>query len=264
MSPELEKYVNEHISPEPPELYDIDRQTNLRLVNGRMCSGHIQGRLLKMLATMIRPHRVLELGTFSGYSALCIAEGISDDARIDTIEVDDELEDFIRHNLSTSPHGHKVTLHIGDALKVMEQWHGPTFDLVFIDADKRRYADYLNASLPLVRTGGYIIADNTLWDGHVVAHEKHSQQTLGIMAFNDIVASHPLLETAMLPVRDGLTILRKPAPNPSAGEDYDLRKANDCRDNKRKQQNSRYNDKTMPRSMKSLMYNNLKQIPRLF
>lgn len=209
MNPELEKYVNDHISPEPPELYDIDRQTNLRLVNGRMCSGHIQGRLLKMLATMIRPMRVLELGTFSGYSALCIAEGTDDGARVDTIEVDDELEDFIRHNLSTSPYGHKVTLHIGDALNVVKQWNGPTFDLVFIDADKRRYVDYLNAVLPLVKDGGYIIADNTLWDGHVVAEEKHSAQTLGIMAFNDLVANHPQLEAAMIPVRDGLTIIRK-------------------------------------------------------
>lgn len=209
MSPELEKYVNDHISPEPPELYDIDRQTNLRLVNGRMCSGHIQGRLLKMLAAMICPKRVLELGTFSGYSALCLAEGVGNDASIDSIEVDDELEEFILRNLSTSPHGHKVRLHIGDAIEVMRQWTEPTFDLIFIDADKRRYVDYLNASLPLLRPGGYIIADNTLWDGHVVAAEKHSPQTVGIMAFNDLVSNHPQLETAMIPVRDGLTILRK-------------------------------------------------------
>ncbi|MBD5358081.1 MAG: O-methyltransferase [Bacteroides sp.] len=209
MTPALENYIHSHISSEPPELYNIDRQTNLRLVNGRMCSGHIQGRLLKMLTTMIRPKRVLELGTFSGYSALCIAEGIADDATIDTIEVDDELEEFILHNLALSPHGSKVHLHIGDALEVMKQWSGAVFDLVFIDADKRRYVDYLNAALPLLRKGGYIIADNTLWDGHVVADEKHSSQTLGIMAFNDLTAHHPDLETAMIPMRDGLTILRK-------------------------------------------------------
>lgn len=209
MTPQLETYINNHISPQPEELSDIDRRTNLRLVNGRMCSGHIQGRLLKMLATMIRPRRVLELGTFSGYSALCIAEGIGEDASVDTIEVDDELEDFIRHNLSTSPHGVKVRLHIGDALEVMSRWSGPVFDLVFIDADKRAYPGYLEAVLPLVCPGGYIIADNTLWDGHVVAREKHSAQTLGIMAFNDLVATHPQLEVAMIPMRDGLTILRK-------------------------------------------------------
>ncbi len=209
MSPELENYIQKHISPEPAPLHEIDRQTNLRLVNGRMCSGHIQGRLLKMLTSMIRPKRVLELGTFSGYSALCIAEGLDDDSTIDTIEVDDELEDFILTNLHTSPHGNKVRLHIGDALEIMKQWSGPVFDLIFIDADKRQYTDYLKASLPLLHDGGYIIADNTLWDGHVVADEKHSAQTLGIMAFNDYVATNPDLETAIIPMRDGLTILRR-------------------------------------------------------
>lgn len=209
MSPELENYISSHISPEPLELYNIDRQTNLRLINGRMCSGHIQGRLLKMITSMIRPNRVLELGTFSGYSALCMAEALDEGCGVDTIEVDDELEDFIRLNLALSPHGKKVRLHIGDALDVMKQWDQPVFDLIFIDADKRKYTDYLNASLPLLREGGYIIADNTLWDGHVVAEEKHSPQTLGIMAFNDLAAHHPQLEAAMIPMRDGLTILRK-------------------------------------------------------
>lgn len=209
---DIEKYLEAHISQEPPELREIDRQTNLRLVNGRMCSGHIQGRLLKMLTAMARPKRVLELGTFSGYSALCMAEALHDGASIDTIEVDDELEDFIRANLDSSPHGHKVTLHIGSALDIMRQWTSPTFDLIFIDADKRQYVDYLEDSLPLLREGGFIIADNTLWDGHVVANERHSPQTLGIMAFNDLVASHPHLETAIIPIRDGLTILRKKSP----------------------------------------------------
>lgn len=206
---DIDSYIEGHISQEPPELYEIDRQTNLRLVNGRMCSGHIQGRLLKMLVAMARPKRILELGTFSGYSALCMAEALDDDATIDTIEVDDELEDFIQTNLGSSLHGHKVTLHIGNALDIMSQWTSPTFDLIFIDADKRQYIDYLEASLPLLRDGGFILADNTLWDGHVVADEKHSPQTLGIMAFNDLVARHPQFETAIIPIRDGLTILRK-------------------------------------------------------
>lgn len=209
MNQELERYIGEHISREPSELYDIDRQTNLRLINGRMCSGHIQGRLLKMLTAMIRPRRVLELGTFSGYSALCIAEALEEGGVVDTIEVDDELEEFICRNLALSPHGRKVRLHIGDAREVIKGWGEEIFDLVFIDADKRHYADYLRVVLPLLRDGGFIIADNTLWDGHVVAHEKHSPQTLGIMAFNDLVAAHPGLEVAMIPIRDGLTILRK-------------------------------------------------------
>lgn len=205
----LESYIEGHISAEPQELYEIDRQTNLRLVNGRMCSGHIQGRLLKMLVAMAHPKRILELGTFSGYSALCMAEALEDDSTLDTVEVDDELEPFIRHNLSTSPHGRKVTLHIGNALDIMRQWTYPTFDLIFIDADKRQYVDYLKVCLPILNDGGFILADNTLWDGHVVANERHSSQTLGIMAFNDLVANHPQLETAIIPIRDGLTILRK-------------------------------------------------------
>lgn len=209
MTPELEEYVNRHISKEPEELYNIDRMTNLRLVNGRMCSGHIQGRLLKMLTGMVNPKRVLELGTFSGYSALCIAEGLQPGATIDTIEVDDELEDFIRGNLHSSPHGEKVRLHIGDAMKVMESFNAGEFDLIFIDADKRRYVDYFNCAITLLRTGGYIIADNTLWDGHVVERCRHSAQTQGIIDFNDLVATDPRVETAIIPLRDGLTILRK-------------------------------------------------------
>lgn len=209
MTPELDEYINSHISPEPKELYRIDRLTNLRLVNGRMCSGHIQGRMLKMLTSMAQPKRALELGTFSGYSALCIAEGMPEGGAIDTIEVDDELEDFIRENLASSPHGEKVRLHIGDALEMMQQWDNDEFDLIFIDADKRKYVDYFNRAIDLVKTGGYILADNTLWDGHVVETCRHSAQTQGIIDFNNLVANHPRVETAILPLRDGLTILRK-------------------------------------------------------
>ncbi len=209
MTPELDEYINSHISPEPKELYRIDRLTNLRLVNGRMCSGHIQGRMLKMLTSMAQSKRALELGTFSGYSALCIAEGMPEGGVIDTIEVDDELEDFIRENLASSPHGGKVHLHIGDAMTVMKQWNNDEFDLIFIDADKRKYVDYFNRAIDLVKTGGYILADNTLWDGHVVETCRHSAQTQGIIDFNNLVANHPRVETAILPLRDGLTILRK-------------------------------------------------------
>ena len=205
----LDEYIESHIDREPDYLYKIDRLTNLRLLNGRMCSGHLQGRLLKMLTSMIAPKRVLELGTFSGYSALCIAEALSDDARLDTIEVDDELEDFIRENLASSPHGHKVCLHIGDATEIMRQWTESEFDLIFIDADKRHYDDYYAAALPLLRPGGYIIADNTLWDGHVTEINPRSSQTLGIMRFNDMVASDPRVEKVIIPLRDGLTIIRK-------------------------------------------------------
>ncbi|MDE7109932.1 MAG: class I SAM-dependent methyltransferase, partial [Muribaculaceae bacterium] len=154
MQPGIDEYIHRHISPEPEYLRRIDRLTNLRLVNGRMCSGHTQGRLLKMLTAMIRPRHVLELGTFSGYSALCMAEALEEDASLDTVEVCDELEDFIRENLSSSPYGHKVRLHIGDALDVMRQWDDGHFDLIFIDADKREYREYYRLCLPLLKKGG--------------------------------------------------------------------------------------------------------------
>jgi len=209
MTQELEDYIETHIDREPDELYRIDRATNIHLLNGRMCSGHIQGRLLKMLVRMIRPERVLELGTFSGYSALCMAEGLTPGASVDTIEVDDELEDFIRRNLQSSPYGMKVTLHIGDALEIMKQWDCGHFDLIFIDADKRDYDRYYSAALELLRPEGFIIADNTLWDSHVVEAGKHSPQTDGILRFNDIVATDRRVEKVIVPLRDGLTIIRK-------------------------------------------------------
>lgn len=208
MDPELEEYIEHHISKAPEYLREIDRDTNLHYLNGRMCSGHIQGRLLKMLTSMINPKRVLEIGTFTGYSALCMAEALGDDAEVDTIEVDDELERPILENLQKSPHGHKVRLHIGDALEVMQNFPANYFDMALIDADKRRYSDYLQALLRIMKPGGYILADNTLWDGHVTEKIPHSSQTNGILDFNSLVAKMPDLEVAMVPFRDGLTIIR--------------------------------------------------------
>ncbi len=210
MTPELMKYVEDHTSSQPEYLDTIERQTYLRLLNGRMCSGLIQGRLLKMLTAMIRPTRVLELGTFSGFSALSIAEALEENATIDTIEIDDELEDFIRHSLSLAPCGNKVRLHIGSAENVMKQWSSETFDLIFIDADKRRYYQDFDLCLPLLRRGGFILADNTLWDGHVTDPAKdRDPQTRGIKEFNDIVRNRTDIETVILPIRDGLSLIRK-------------------------------------------------------
>lgn len=206
---DIEDYIEAHIDPEPEELRKIDRATNIRLLNGRMCSGHIQGRLLKMLVRMIRPRNVLELGTFSGYSALCMAEGLEPGASLHTVEADDELEDFIRENLASSPFGDRVTLHIGDAIDVMRGWPDGTFDLVFIDADKRAYDSYYSVALRLTRRGGFIVADNTLWDGHVVEGGRHSTQTEGIIRFNDIVAADEGVEKVIVPLRDGLTIIHR-------------------------------------------------------
>ena len=206
----LESYIRHNIDPEPDYLRSLDRLTNLRLINGRMCSGHIQGRLLKMLVGMIRPKLALELGTFSGYSALCIAEGMDADGRLHTFEIDDELEDFIREGFASSPHGEKIVLHIGDAAKEIERWEKESFDFIFIDADKREYCEYYRLCLPLLKKGGYMIADNTLWDGHVTEPpEKQSAHTRAIIEFNRMVAVDPSVEKVIIPLRDGLTLIRK-------------------------------------------------------
>lgn len=205
----LERYVADHIDPEPDNLARLNRAANMRLLYSRMCSGHLQGRLLKMLVSMIKPRRVLEIGAFVGYSALCIAEGIPDDGEVHTIEINDELEDFIGEALAASPVGHKVSLHIGDALDLIPAIGGQ-WDLVFIDGNKRQYADYYEMVMPLLRQGGYILADNTLWDGKVADPGSYRDaQTRGVAGFNDRVASDPRVERVIVPLRDGLTIIRK-------------------------------------------------------
>lgn len=209
MTPELEEYIEKHISAEPSLLKEIDRKTNLYRLNGRMCSGHIQGRLLKMLTSMIKPTKVIELGTFTGYSALCIAEALDENAEITTIEADDELKDEILSNISQSEHGHKVNLIVGDAMKVIQSLPENSYEMAVIDADKRQYALYFKRLMQLVKKGGYIIADNTLWDGHVTEMSRHSSQTQGIIDFNDLVAATPGIEVSIIPMRDGLTIIRK-------------------------------------------------------
>ena len=173
-----------------------------------MCSGHVQGRLLAMLSKMISPGRVLELGTFTGYSALCLAEGLADDGELHTVEIDDEAEDELLELFASAPGGQRITLHIGDALQTIETLGGE-WDLVFIDANKRNYCDYYDLVFPNVRHGGYIIADNTLWDGKVVDPTAHDAQTEGILSFNDMIASDDRVEKVILPIRDGMTIIRK-------------------------------------------------------
>ena len=213
----LAEYIEQHSSPESPELKQITRSTHLEVINPRMLSGHIQGRVLSMLSQMIQPKRILELGTFTGYSALCLAEGLTEDGKLITIEHNDEMEDAIRRNLSLSPLGEKIELVIGDAKEELrrlgerrEAKGTGLFDLVFIDADKKEYCDYLDLVLPLMRDGGWILADNTLWDGHIIdpAYDK-DKQTLALRAFNDKVMQDKQLEKVILPLRDGLTIIKK-------------------------------------------------------
>lgn len=214
MTEELEEYILRHIDAEPEHLARLDRDTHVRLLYPRMCSGHLQGRLLKMLVRMINPRQVLELGTYSGYATQCLAEGLlRPDAHVDTIEIDDELEDFIREHLAQSPVASRISLHLGDAVQILEQLQRQ-YDLIYIDANKRDYLAYYDLALAHLMPGGYILADNTLWDGKVTDPAVHDAQTQGIRAFNDRVAADPRVEKVILPLRDGLTVIRKVSPSP--------------------------------------------------
>ena len=205
----IDEYILQHIEPEPDYLYRLWRATNIHMLHGRMASGHLQGRLLKMLVQMIQPKNILEVGTFSGYSALCMAEGLEEDGRLYTFEINDEQEDFTRPWIEGSPVADKIEFIIGDA-NVEAPKLGIVFDMAFIDGDKRTYQQTYETVLSLLRPGGFIIADNTLWDGHVIdPNYQKDQQTRGIETFNDFVKNDTRVEQVILPLRDGLTIIRK-------------------------------------------------------
>lgn len=214
---ELDQYILDHIDEEGEYLHALWRDTQLRLAYGQMASGHLQGRLLKMLVSMVRPRRVLELGTFSGYSALSMAEALEDGAELHTFEVFDEQEDFLVPWFQNSAYADKIHLHIGDALELVPRMD-VEWDLAFIDADKREYVEYYEMVLPRLRPGGFIIADNTLWYGHVTEeHTRQSdRQTLGVKAFNDLVAKDNRVEKVIVPIRDGLTLIRKKEVQPQS------------------------------------------------
>ena len=205
----LEQYVLSHIDPEPEYLYRLWRATNIHMLHGRMASGHLQGRLLKMLVSMIRPRNILEVGTFSGYSAICMAEGLGEGGMVYTFEINDEQEDFTRPWIEQSPVSDKIRFIIGDAITEAPKL-GVTFDMVFIDGDKRTYCETYEMALSVLRPGGFVLADNTLWDGHVVdSTYDHDSQTQGIKQFNDYVQHDVRVERVILPLRDGLTLIRK-------------------------------------------------------
>ncbi len=222
MDIELEKYILNHIEPEGDYLYHLYRATNIHTIHGRMASGHLQGRLLKMLVMMQRPRYALEMGTFSGYSAICMAEGLSEIApamgargdnggapKLFTFEINDEMEDFTRPWIEGSSVARFIDFRIGDAL-VEAPRLGVLFDMVFVDGDKRHYVEAYDKLLPIMSKGAIMLADNTLWDGHVVdnAYSK-DQQTQGVCHFNDYVRQDSRVEVTILPIRDGLTIIRK-------------------------------------------------------
>jgi len=206
----LEKYIHENSSPEDALLHELDRETHLRVLNPRMISGHIQGKLLELIVKMFRPKSILEIGTFTGYSALCMAAGLEEGATIDTCEVDDELEPLAQSFFDRSAHGHKITLHIGSALEIAPTL-GKQFDLVFIDGDKREYPAYYDMLMDngLVHSGTVMLADNILWYGKVVqpvAHNDHHTQAL--IEFNRKVVEDSRVESVILPLRDGINIIR--------------------------------------------------------
>lgn len=201
MNADLEQYILNHIAPEPEHLARLNRHTHLHHLYSHQCSGHLQGRLLAMLAGMIAPRRILELGTFTGYSALCLAEGLHPDGELHTVEHNDEDMEALTELFATDS---RIKLHIGDASEMIQQLPGP-WDMVFIDANKREYSKYLKLILPKMAPGGYILADNTLWDGKVISPDANDAQTCGIREFNDLVST---MNTVILPIRDGMTIIK--------------------------------------------------------
>ena len=205
----LERYVREMSTPQEEALSWVERQSWLRTSHGRQVSGPEVGALLRQFVQLLQPRQVLEIGTFSGYSTLWMASALPEGGRIDTLEINDEMEDLIRAGFARAGLADRIRLHIGDALDILPALTGP-YELVFIDADKRDYVAYYQAVFDLVAPGGLIVADNVLWDGKVCAEEPpRDQQTRGILAFNDLVAGDARVENFILPLRDGLNIIRK-------------------------------------------------------
>jgi len=205
----IEQYIALHLDEEDEVLRELDRETHLKVLGARMISGHLQGQVLTMLSKMIRPLRILELGTFTGYSAICLARGLQPDGKLITIEIDDELEHLSRKFFEKAGLQDKIIQKTGPALDLIP-FLSESFDLVFIDADKREYSACYHAVFPKVKSGGFIFADNTLWNGKVLENtEPGDEQTRGILHFNDLVKSDNRVEKIMLPLRDGLTIIRK-------------------------------------------------------
>lgn len=213
---QLYRYIGDHSSPQTGALDWIVRQTHLRTNHARMLSGHVQGRFMTMLVQMLQPVNILELGTFTGYSAVCLAMGMPEDGHIDTLEVNDELEDLILEGFRKAGFSDRITLHIGDAKETLASFRAeilsgerPMYDLVYMDANKREYCEYYGLLSGIVRPGGFILADNVLWDGKVYQDPvPQDGQTQGIARFNDMVAADPRVESVMLPLRDGLSIIR--------------------------------------------------------
>ena len=209
LSEELIHYIESHTSGESELLREINRMTNLKMMYPRMLSGKVQGKFLEMVSYMLRPETILEIGTFTGYSAICLAAGLAEGGMIHTLEADPEIADFAKKYFKKSGYEHKIKLHTGQALEIIPELE-ETFDLVFIDADKENYLNYFKLVLPKVKQGGFILADNVLWDGKVTKRNKHSdKETEGIREFNDFVRDDDSVENVLVSIRDGLMLIRK-------------------------------------------------------
>ena len=212
---DLYRYIKDHTTPQEEALDWVERQTNIRTNHARMLSGAVQGRFLMMVTEMIRPKRILELGTFTGYSSICLASCLPVDGHLDTLEINDELEDLILEGFGRAGLSGKITLHIGDCKETLRRFNDTVqedllYDMVYMDANKREYPEYYDLVFGLVRPGGYILADNVLWDGKVYGDNvPGDRQTSGIARFNDIVAADPRVECVIVPMRDGLYLIRK-------------------------------------------------------
>lgn len=205
----LDQYIINHISPEEDFLRELDRETNQKMIGSRMLSGHLQGQILSMISCMIKPRCILEIGTFTGYSALCLAKGLAEGGQLHTIEIDDEMETIAQKYFLKSGMSDRIIQHIGDARQIIPSLKN-SFDLVFIDADKREYCDYYQLVFNLIPIGGFLLADNVLWDGKVVDPEATSEeQTQGILEFNDRIQNDPRVKNVILPVRDGIMLIQK-------------------------------------------------------
>lgn len=206
---ELDQYVCSHTSPEDALLAKLNRETHIKVMSPRMLSGHFQGRVLSMLSHMIRPERILEIGTYTGYSALCMAEGLTENGKLITIDINPQLEQFVRGFFNDSAYADQIDFRIADAMELIPQLE-ETFDMVFIDADKHNYPNYYNLVFDKVRSGGYILADNVLWSGKVTGeYEKLDKDTRVLMDFNRMIQEDDRVENVLLPIRDGIMIVRK-------------------------------------------------------
>ena len=209
LSTELEKYIQTHSSTEEPLLNHIYRQTNLNMVNPRMVSGHIQGLFLSLLSQLMQPSNILEIGTYTGYSAICLAKGLTQEGKLHTIEVNDEIAEFAKGNIRSALMDHCVVQHIGNALEIVPSL-AATFDIIFIDGEKREYPDYFMICKDRLRNGGLLLADNVLWNGKVVdINAQNESATKAVMEFNKMVQNDKSFENVLLPIRDGIMMARK-------------------------------------------------------